>query len=107
MFLLVVFYVCRLPVLLAKLPEIKSKEKHGVWDPMPELTINSPYVDSNTFTMGNILNPKPEWTLSPSPDLGFGLCGIYLSLSTLGCQLRIAVAIASIPDCAIGCRMQL
>jgi hypothetical protein len=25
-------------------PEAESKEKHGVWDPMPELTINSPYV---------------------------------------------------------------
>jgi hypothetical protein len=37
----------------------------GVWDPMPELTITSPYVhsrfDSNTFTMGN---PVPESTLS-------------------------------------------
>jgi hypothetical protein len=35
----------------------ESQEKHGVWDPMPELTITSPYVhsrvDSNTFTMGN------------------------------------------------------
>ncbi len=32
------------------------KEKHGVWDPMPELTISSPHfhsrVDSNTFAMG-------------------------------------------------------
>jgi hypothetical protein len=41
------------------------KEKHGVWDPMPELTITSPYVhsrvDSNTFTMGN---PMPESTLT-------------------------------------------
>ncbi len=29
---------------------------HGVWDPLPELTVTSPYVhsrvDSNTFTMG-------------------------------------------------------
>jgi hypothetical protein len=24
--------------------EAESKEKHGVWDPMPELTITSPYV---------------------------------------------------------------
>ncbi len=34
--------------------EAESKEKRGVWDPMPELTINSSYVhsivDSNTFT---------------------------------------------------------
>jgi hypothetical protein len=37
---------------------------HGVWDPMPELTITSSYVDSrvgsNTFTMGNLV---PESTL--------------------------------------------
>ncbi len=50
--------------------EAESKEKHGAWDPMPELTITSPYVysrvDSNTFTMGN---PMPESTLSPSLGL--------------------------------------
>ncbi len=33
-------------------PETVFKEKHGVWDPMPELTITSPYVDSNISTMG-------------------------------------------------------
>jgi hypothetical protein len=45
--------------------EAESKEKHGVWDPIPELTITSRYVharvDSNTFTMGN---PMPESTLT-------------------------------------------
>jgi hypothetical protein len=45
--------------------EAESKEKHGVWDLMPEL--KSPFVDSrmdsNTCTMGN---PKPESTLSLS-----------------------------------------
>ncbi len=58
--------------------EAESKEKHGVWDPMPELTITSPdfesSVDSNTFIMGN---PTPESTLtlcqrrllSPSQEL--------------------------------------
>jgi hypothetical protein len=34
----------------------ESKEKHGVWDPIPELTITSPCVhsrvESNIFTMG-------------------------------------------------------
>jgi hypothetical protein len=34
------------------LPEAESKEKHGVWNPLPKLTITSPYVqsrvDSNT-----------------------------------------------------------
>jgi hypothetical protein len=43
--------------------EAQSKEKHGVRDPMPELTITSSYVHSNTFTMGN---PMPESTLSPT-----------------------------------------
>jgi hypothetical protein len=41
--------------------EAESKEKHGVWDPMPELTTTSPYVHSNTFTMGK---PMPESTLT-------------------------------------------
>jgi hypothetical protein len=58
--------------------EVESKEKHGVWDHMPELTVASPYVASNTFTMGN---PLAESTLTlsqsrlypPVRDLGFGL----------------------------------
>ncbi len=61
--------------------EAESKEKHGVWDPMPELT--SPYIhsrdDSNTLTMGN---PMPESTLTlcqsrlypPVREFGFSLC---------------------------------
>jgi hypothetical protein len=28
--------------------EAESKEKPGVWDPMPELTMNSPYVHSES-----------------------------------------------------------
>jgi hypothetical protein len=60
----------------------ESKEKHGVWDPMQELTITSPFVhstvDSHTFSMGN---PMPESTLTlcqsrlypPVRDFGFGL----------------------------------
>jgi hypothetical protein len=44
----------------------KSKEKPGVLDRMPELTITSTYVhskvDPNTFTMGN---PIPGSTLTP------------------------------------------
>jgi hypothetical protein len=70
------------PAALGFLPEAESKEKHGVWDPVPELTITSPFVHfrvySNTFTMGN---PKPESTLNlcqsrlypPARDFGFGL----------------------------------
>jgi hypothetical protein len=53
--------------------EAESKEKQGVCDPMPELTVTSPYVhsrvDSNTFTMNNPigvdLNPMPESTFYP------------------------------------------
>jgi hypothetical protein len=43
------------------------KEKHGVWDSMPELTITSPYVhsrvDSNTFTKGNPTPPESTLTV--------------------------------------------
>ncbi len=43
----------------------EAKEKHGVRNPIPELTITWPYVysrvDSNTFTM---VNPMPESTLT-------------------------------------------
>ncbi len=57
-------------------------ELHGGWDPMPEVTITSPCVnsrvDSNTFTLGN---PMPESTLTlcqsrlypPVRNFGFGL----------------------------------
>ncbi len=43
-----------------------NPKKHGVLDPIPELTINSPYVDSKTFNMDN---PMPESTLSLSQGL--------------------------------------
>jgi hypothetical protein len=43
----------------------RIQRKHGLWDPMPQLTITSLYVhsrvDSHTFTMGN---PMPESTLT-------------------------------------------
>ncbi len=51
--------------------ETVFKEKHGLWDPILELTVTSPYVDptvyrvdSNTCTMGN---PMPESTLTLHP----------------------------------------
>ncbi len=59
-------------------PKAESKEKHGVWDPMPELTITSPYVhsrvDSQHIYHGQPyarvdLNPMPESYLSPSQGL--------------------------------------
>jgi hypothetical protein len=61
----------------------KSKEKHGVWDPLPLLTKTSPYVDSRVgYNIFNMDNPLPESTLTlcqsrlypPVRDLGFGLC---------------------------------
>ncbi len=43
----------------------RIQRKLNVWDPMPELTITSPYVhsrvNSSTFNLGN---PMPEWTLT-------------------------------------------
>jgi hypothetical protein len=56
--------------MIGMFPKAEYKEKHCEWDPIPELTITSPHVqsrvDSNTFTMGN---PMPESTLSPSQGL--------------------------------------
>jgi hypothetical protein len=55
--------------------EAESKEKHGLGDPMPVLTITSPNVhsrvNSNTFTKSNPMQsrPLPESTLSPSQGL--------------------------------------
>jgi hypothetical protein len=34
--------------------EDESKEKHGVWDPMPELSITSPYVPSKVDSLQHI-----------------------------------------------------
>jgi hypothetical protein len=69
-----------------------NPKKNKVYaDPMPELTITSPYVhsgvDSNTFTMGN---PMPDSTLilcqsrlyPPVRDFGFGLfTNLYIKTS--------------------------
>ncbi len=65
--------------IIHKISETLFKEKHGILDPMPELTITSRYVDSrvgsNTFNMGNPIpvdrNPMPESTLSPGQGLRF------------------------------------
>jgi hypothetical protein len=61
--------------------EAESKEKRGVRDPMPELTITSSYVHSNTFTMGN---PMPESTLTPSQGLWIWQLLTVQQLGTLG-----------------------
>jgi hypothetical protein len=37
---------------------------------MPELTTTSPFVNSNTFTMG-LGNPMPESTLTPDASVDF------------------------------------
>jgi hypothetical protein len=59
--------------------EAEFKEKHGVWVPMPKLTITSPYVHSRvyTFTMGN---PCQSQLYPPVRDFGFGLCSMCLAL---------------------------
>jgi hypothetical protein len=46
--------------------EAESKEKHGVWDPVPELTVTSPYIQVRVNVIVD-LNPMPESTLSPQP----------------------------------------
>ncbi len=66
-------------------PEAESKEKHGVWDPMPVLTITtSPYVHCRvqstlpthlpwawvTLCQSLYLNLMPESILFPSQGLG-------------------------------------
>jgi hypothetical protein len=50
-----------------------EEEKHGVWDPWPELTITSPFVDSRVY-LGQPsarvdLKPMPQSTFSPSQGL--------------------------------------
>jgi hypothetical protein len=58
--------------------ETVFKKKHGVWDPMPELTITSPYVDLQSRLQhmyqgqpyGRVdIDPMSESTLSPSQGL--------------------------------------
>ncbi len=39
----------------------QSIEKHSEWDPMPKLTVTSPYIGSDTCNMGN---PSQESTLT-------------------------------------------
>ncbi len=76
--------LCSIITISTCTPEVESKEKHGVWDPMPDLTITSPYVhsrvDSNTFTMGNPMPVEKSTSIlcqsrlyPPVRDLGFGL----------------------------------
>ncbi len=51
------------PLLLLKYLLLLPKEKHGVCDKMPDLTITPPYihsrVDFKIFTMGNPLQSRP------------------------------------------------
>ncbi len=58
-----------------------SKEKHGVCDPMPELTVTLPYVNSNACNMG-IGQPYARVDFRPPVwDLGFGpaLHNLYIT----------------------------
>ncbi len=46
---------------LESCPEAEFKEKHGVWDPMPELTVTSAYVDYHGHPYARVdLNPTPK-----------------------------------------------
>jgi hypothetical protein len=83
-------------------PRAESKEKQGVWDPMPELIITSPYVhsiqsQSHTFTMAY---PMPESTLTPYARVDFihqsgtlDLASELLQLLSLVWWLLLAIGI--------------
>jgi hypothetical protein len=45
-------YVLVLHITPSGTSEAESKENHGVWDPMPELAITSPYVHSRAGKLG-------------------------------------------------------
>ncbi len=47
--------------------EAESKEKHGVWDPVLELSVTSPCISKSESNVTVNLNPMPESTLSPQP----------------------------------------
>ncbi len=84
--------VCGTVKALSAVPtETESKEKHGVpyyrvWDPVPELTVTSPYVDSsvglNTWTMGNTMPdsalPLCQSRLYPLQSETLDLDSVYL-----------------------------
>ncbi len=85
------YCTCREKQKLMQSPEDESKEKRGVWDRTPELTVTSPYVhsrvDSNTFTSGQPYMPESTSNLfqsrlnSPVMDFGFCLSTELLSYS--------------------------
>ncbi len=87
------------PIIEADLDsEAEFKEKLGVWDSLPELTITSTYVDSridsNTCTTGNPMS-EPTLTLChrrlypPVRDLGFALS--FFSAIRIEIQDRIQI----------------
>ncbi len=51
-------------------PEAEFKEKYGVWDPMPELTITSPYVDSRVTRLQHVYDGQPYARVDFIPQSG-------------------------------------
>jgi hypothetical protein len=51
-------------------PEAEPKEKHGGWDPMPELTVTSPYVHYRVDSMQHIYNGQPDSRVDFIPQSG-------------------------------------
>ncbi len=90
------FVLCTIFLPLA---EAKSKLKHGVWNPMSELTITLPRVDSNTFIMDN---PMSESTLILRqsrlypPSQGLWIC-TQLSSNNVSIQLASASSLFPLP----------
>jgi hypothetical protein len=56
------------------LSEAESKEKHGVFDPMPELTLTSPYVQSRVDSPTHL----PSATLRQSRQNTLGVFSKYV-----------------------------
>jgi len=86
--------------------ETVFKEKHGVWNPMPELTITSPHIDFKvdfiTFTMGD---PMPESTLNlcqrrlypPVRDYEFSLCTLVTTDQNSGTRYTVGTVPRYLP----------
>jgi hypothetical protein len=88
--------------------EAESKEKHGVWGPMPELTITLPYSMSTlkstppthlpwaTPYTRDDLNHMPELTLSPPvKDFAFGL---WMCNNLFSYRWKVSVLLNPDPD---------
>ncbi len=90
--------------MLRRYTEAESKEKHGVWDSMPELTITSPSVlskgDTNTLTWATLcqgrLYPPSQglriWPLASTPHIKMAI------IQDVNCVGRRIMTRSRVPD---------